>query len=59
VRSIWRRLACSRAGPVDGLVIVAFMPVTAGFCIKAAVVCFYFAHADAHAVEPVPVLTQF
>lgn len=45
--------------PVDGLVIVAFMSVTAGFCIKAAVVPFHFAHADAHAVEPVPVLTQF
>ena len=35
------------------------MLVTASFCIKAAVVPFHFAHADALAVAPVPVLALF
>src|SRR5437764_3954894 len=43
----------------DGLVIVAFVLVTTGFLVKAAVVPFHFWLADAHAVAPTPICVLF
>lgn len=44
---------------VSGLVITAFVFITCGFFIKAAVVPFHFWLADAHAVAPTPVCVLF
>src|SRR5581483_5973933 len=46
-------------GPHDGLVIVAFCLLAAGFFVKAAVVPFHFWLADAYAVAPTPVCLLF
>ncbi|HET9183914.1 MAG TPA: proton-conducting transporter membrane subunit [Candidatus Angelobacter sp.] len=43
----------------DGLVVVAFVMITCGFLVKAAVVPFHFWLADAHAVAPTPVCVLF
>ena len=43
----------------DGLVVVAFTLVTAGFLVKGAVVPFHFWLPDAHAVAPTPVCVLF
>jgi multicomponent Na+:H+ antiporter subunit D len=43
----------------DGLVIAAFVLITGGFFVKAAVVPFHFWLADAHAVAPTPVCVLF
>jgi multicomponent Na+:H+ antiporter subunit D len=43
------------ARPADGLVVVAFSLLLAGFFVKAAVVPFHFWLADAYAVAPAPV----
>src|SRR5438105_340279 len=48
---IGRSLAGGRA---DGLVLVGFLLVTAGFLVKAGVVPFHFWLADAYAVAPAP-----
>jgi multicomponent Na+:H+ antiporter subunit D len=45
--------------PVDGLVVVAFVFVTSGFFVKAAMVPFHFWLADAHAVAPSAVCVLF
>lgn len=50
--------ALDRQG-ADGLVITAFVLLTAGFLVKAAVVPFHFWLADAHAVAPTPVCILF
>jgi multicomponent Na+:H+ antiporter subunit D len=42
-------------GRVDGLVLVAFLLVTAGFLVKAGLVPFHFWLSDAYAVAPIPV----
>jgi multicomponent Na+:H+ antiporter subunit D len=47
------------SGPSDGLVIVAFCLLAAGFFVKAAVVPFHFWLADAYAVAPTPVCLLF
>jgi multicomponent Na+:H+ antiporter subunit D len=46
-------------GPLDGLVVVAFVFVVFGFLVKGAVVPFHFWLADAHAVAPTPVCVLF
>jgi multicomponent Na+:H+ antiporter subunit D len=43
----------------DGLVVVAFLLIIAGFLIKSAIVPFQFWLADAHAVAPTPVCVLF
>jgi multicomponent Na+:H+ antiporter subunit D len=43
----------------DSLVIVAFVFITCGFLVKAAIVPFHFWLADAHAVAPTPVCVLF
>src|SRR5205823_3856556 len=53
---IGRSLAGGRA---DGLVLVAFLLVTAGFLVKAGVVPFHFWLSDAYAVAPAPVCVLF
>jgi multicomponent Na+:H+ antiporter subunit D len=45
--------------PPDGLVVVAFCLLAAGFFVKAAVVPFHFWLADAYAVAPTPVCLLF
>jgi multicomponent Na+:H+ antiporter subunit D len=45
--------------PPDGLVVVAFLLIIAGFLIKGAIVPFHFWLADAHAVAPTPVCVLF
>src|SRR5919205_528528 len=46
-------------GPADGLVLVSFLLVTAGFLIKAGVVPFHFWLSDAYAVAPAPVCALY
>src|SRR5438477_5182166 len=46
-------------GNADGLVVVAFCLLAAGFLVKAAVVPFHFWLADAYAVAPTPVCLLF
>src|SRR3954451_24982402 len=46
-------------GPHDGLVVVAFCRLAAGFFVKAAVVPFHFWLADAYPVAPTPVCLLF
>jgi multicomponent Na+:H+ antiporter subunit D len=45
--------------PSDGLVVVAFALLTAGFLVKAAIVPFHFWLADAYEVAPTPVAIVF
>ena len=53
---IGRALSGHRA---DGLVLVAFLLVTAGFLVKAGVVPFHFWLSDAYAVAPAPVCALY
>ncbi|MFL5928216.1 MAG: complex I subunit 5 family protein, partial [Gaiellaceae bacterium] len=46
-------------GRHDGLVVAAFVLITCGFLVKAAVVPFHFWLADAHATAPAPVCVLF
>lgn len=45
--------------PADGLVVVAFTLIAAGFLIKSAVVPFHFWLADAYSSAPIPVCVLF
>jgi multicomponent Na+:H+ antiporter subunit D len=47
------------AKPADALVMGAFVLIASGMLVKAAVVPFHFAFADAHAVAPTPVSVLF
>jgi multicomponent Na+:H+ antiporter subunit D len=51
--------AALQAHSTDGLVVVAFALLAAGFLVKAAVVPFHFWLADAYAVAPTPVCLLF
>ncbi|MFL5928583.1 MAG: complex I subunit 5 family protein, partial [Gaiellaceae bacterium] len=46
-------------GRHDGLVVAAFVLITCGFLVKAALVPFHFWLADAHATAPAPVCVLF
>lgn len=56
VAQIGRALGGGRA---DGLVLVAFLLVTAGFLVKAGLVPFHFWLSDAYAVAPAPVCVLY
>jgi multicomponent Na+:H+ antiporter subunit D len=45
--------------PLDGLTIAAWVLISCGFAVKAALVPFHFWLADAHAVAPTPVCVLF
>ncbi len=45
--------------PPDGLVLVSFVVIVSGLCVKGALVPFHFWLADAHAVAPTPVCVLF
>ncbi len=45
--------------PPDGLVLVSFVAIVSGLCVKGALVPFHFWLADAHAVAPTPVCVLF